>query len=97
MLFRSLLTASIFAAAVPSASAMGVPFSTAGWDVGGDTLTLSAVSHRAKHRPASRERNANGQIACTKYGCAHIPPNCHPTAAFYWDGTPTGYDAIACH
>ena len=93
MLFRSLLMASIFAAAVPVA--MAAPSSM---DVAeGGTLTLSAVSHRAKHHPASRERDASGQIACTKYGCMRIPANCHPTAAFYWNGTPTGYDAIACH
>jgi len=59
------------------------------------TLALSAVSH--KHHPAYRQREASGQIACTKYGCTRIPANCHPTAAFYWNGTPTGYDAIACH
>jgi hypothetical protein len=58
-------------------------------------LTLSAASHKA--HPAARERDASGQIACTKYGCMRIPPNCHPTAAFYWNGTPTGYDAISCH
>jgi hypothetical protein len=37
-----------------------------------------------------------GQIACTKYGCVPIPPNCHPDTDYYWNGMPTGYDRIIC-
>ena len=36
------------------------------------------------------------QIACTKYGCFPIAPNCQTTTQFNWQGDPTGYDAIVC-
>jgi hypothetical protein len=56
--------------------------------------TASAASHKAATHVVRRE--AEGQIACTVFGCHRIPPNCHPQTAYYWNGMPTGYDAIAC-
>lgn len=35
-------------------------------------------------------------IACTKYGCFPVAPNCRPQTQLDWWGNPTGYDAIAC-
>jgi hypothetical protein len=35
-------------------------------------------------------------IACTKYGCYPIAPNCRPVTQYDFWGNPTGYDAIAC-
>ena len=36
------------------------------------------------------------KIACTKYGCHPIAPNCQPTTQYDWWGNPTGYDRIVC-
>ena len=36
------------------------------------------------------------RVACTKYGCQPIAPNCRPTTQYDWRGNPTGYDAIVC-
>jgi hypothetical protein len=38
----------------------------------------------------------HGEIACGKYGCQRIPPNCHPETDYYWNGLPTGYDRVVC-
>lgn len=61
------------------------------------TTQIAAAS--AAHRKAHHHTNATyvgGQIACTPLGCGRVPRNCHPTTAYYWDGTPTGYDAVVC-
>lgn len=53
----------------------------------------------AKKKPAKRHivrRPADGQIACTVYGCHRIPARCQPTTEFDWWGNPTGFDAVAC-
>ena len=36
------------------------------------------------------------QIACTKYGCYAIAPNCRPTTQYDFFGNPTGYDRVVC-
>lgn len=54
------------------------------------------VKHRAKHVAPRRVRHPAGQIACGKYGCVRIPPNCHPQQSFDWWGNPTGSDAVVC-
>lgn len=43
-----------------------------------------------------RTRPPQGQIACGRYGCVRIPPNCHPEQTFDRWGNPTGYDAVIC-
>ena len=58
--------------------------------------TAPAVKHPARHKARRSQVRAQGQIACTEFGCHRIPPNCHPTTAYYWNGIPTGYDAVAC-
>ncbi|HET7848579.1 MAG TPA: hypothetical protein VFL51_05900 [Pseudolabrys sp.] len=63
--------------------------------------TANTIHHRHRHQvrryhPSFEEAQPRGQIACTPLGCGRIPPNCHPTTAYYPDGTPTGYDAVAC-
>jgi hypothetical protein len=35
-------------------------------------------------------------IACTKYGCYPIAPNCKPATQLDFWGNPTGYDRIVC-
>ena len=35
-------------------------------------------------------------VACTKYGCYPIAPNCRPTTQYDFWGNPTGYDRIVC-
>jgi hypothetical protein len=35
-------------------------------------------------------------VACTKYGCFPIAPNCRPQTQLDWWGNPTGYDRIVC-
>ena len=51
-------------------------------------------------QPQSMRRAAcvtpTGQIACGRYGCVRIPPNCHPEQSYDWRGNPTGSDAIVC-
>jgi hypothetical protein len=58
-----------------------------------------AASVAKKHHPVHRHytRRAGGQIACTKFGCHRIPPNCHPATEYDFWGNPTGYDAVVCH
>jgi len=49
-----------------------------------------------KRVPPRRVRHTTGQIACGRYGCVRIPPNCHPEQSYDWRGNPTGSDAIVC-
>ena len=35
-------------------------------------------------------------VACTKYGCFPVAPNCRPQTQLDWWGNPTGYDQIVC-
>jgi hypothetical protein len=35
-------------------------------------------------------------VACTKYGCYPIAPNCKPATQLDFWGNPTGYDRIVC-
>jgi hypothetical protein len=48
------------------------------------------VTHRAVRR------STGGQIACTPAGCHRIPPGCHPTQGYLWNGMPSGYDVVVC-
>jgi len=59
-------------------------------------LTAASARHHRKTRRHIYRAESAGQIACTPIGCGRIPRNCHPTTAYYPDGTPTGYDAVAC-
>jgi hypothetical protein len=55
-----------------------------------------AASTKTKKHPRHYTEQQQGQIACGKYGCARIPPNCHPTTDYDWWGNPTGYDRVVC-
>ncbi|MGC1465546.1 MAG: hypothetical protein WA792_07420 [Pseudolabrys sp.] len=59
-------------------------------------LAAASTKHHRKARRHIDQAESGGQIACTPIGCGRIPRNCHPTTAYYPDGTPTGYDAVAC-
>ena len=54
------------------------------------------VTHRAGKHASRRLHHPAGQIACGRYGCVRIPPNCHPEQSYDWRGNPTGSDAIVC-
>jgi hypothetical protein len=54
------------------------------------------TSSKAKKPRHQRPAQEQGQIACGKYGCQRIPPNCHPETDYYWNGLPTGYDRVVC-
>ncbi len=63
------------------------------------TLADSVAMPAAKKKPPVRRHitaGPQGQIACTRLGCRHIPPNCHPETEYNWDGNPTGFDKIVC-
>jgi hypothetical protein len=55
-------------------------------------------ARKAAQRAQARAHRAEpqGQIACGKYGCQRIPPNCTPVQTFDAWGNPTGHDAVAC-
>lgn len=68
-------------------------------------LVVVLAVHAAAAETARKDRPRNptaaaeqqpGQIACGKYGCQRIPPNCHPEQSYYWNGMPSGYDKIVC-
>lgn len=60
-------------------------------------ITLAPSISSAKHIRKHVVRTAQPEhIACTKYGCYPVPPNCIPHTQLDWWGNPTGYDAIAC-
>ena len=68
-----------------------------------DRTAIQVAAKRNSHQAAPRHHAAprrvqreTGQIACTFAGCFRIPANCHPTTDYYWNGIPTGYDAVAC-
>lgn len=70
-----------------------------------DHTAIQVAAKRNPHQAAPRhqhaaprggQRNETGQIACTFAGCFRIPANCHPATDYYWNGIPTGYDAVAC-
>ena len=52
------------------------------------------TKHHAKRTTARVAQQP--KIACTKYGCFPISPNCTPYGQLDWRGNPTGYDGIAC-
>jgi hypothetical protein len=58
-----------------------------------EPATVGAGKKRVVPRPA---REPQGQIACGRYGCVRIPPNCHPEQTYDQWGNPTGSDAIIC-
>lgn len=71
----------------------------------GLTVPVQAASDRgdpgarkAAQRAQARAPRAapQGQIACGKYGCSRIPPNCTPVPGFDAWGNPTGHDEVVC-
>ena len=62
---------------------------------GQETLSAAPSQKPAKRHSVER-REAEGQIACTAFGCHRIPPNCHPATGYYWNGMPTGFDIVVC-
>jgi hypothetical protein len=82
----------LFACALPAIIALTALPASAQPSGPAATVLQSAATKHAKHHV----RQATGQIACTKLGCVRIPPQCHPATGYFSDGTPTGYDIIAC-
>lgn len=87
------------------AAAFGLAiFSAPGWTQTqkglADAVETSQVEQvRAKKQKAKRQavrRPGGGQIACTPAGCHRIPPGCHPTQGYLWNGMPSGYDVVVC-
>ncbi|MEI7804826.1 MAG: hypothetical protein WCI56_05810 [Hyphomicrobiales bacterium] len=56
------------------------------------TIDMSAAKQKVKRRYYSQQT----RIACTPAGCHPVPANCKPVTAYFWDGRPTGFDAVAC-
>lgn len=73
-----------------------VPTAPAAAQTKDEAIAAPAVKHPPRHKARRSRGSPQGQIACTELGCHRIPPNCHPTTAYYWNGIPTGYDAVAC-
>jgi hypothetical protein len=82
----------VFLSLICAASLAASPAAVAGQE----TLSLSAATHKPVKHPRAERREAEGQIACTVFGCHRIPPNCHPATGYYWNGMPTGFDIIVC-
>jgi hypothetical protein len=60
-------------------------------------LALPASAATKHHRHFSHSaRGAQPQIACTVVGCMPVPRGCHPEMGSTPDGTPTGFDVVAC-
>jgi len=61
-------------------------------------ISIQSASAETPQQPKKKPRQdaEQGQIACGKYGCHRIPPNCHPEQSYYWNGMPTGYDQVVC-
>jgi hypothetical protein len=59
-------------------------------------LASGAADAKQKRKHVTRTAQP-AHIACTKYGCYPIAPNCRPQTQYDFWGNPTGYDAIACH
>ncbi len=56
----------------------------------------SAAKKRQRARAAYAGARPQGQIACTQFGCRTVPRGCRPVEQRYWDGDPTGFDAVVC-
>jgi hypothetical protein len=55
------------------------------------------LAEAAQSKKPRVNRNTQPEhIACTKYGCHPIPPNCTPATQLDFWGNPTGYDRIVC-
>jgi len=58
-------------------------------------MPASAASrHHKRHSEAATAPQQ--QIACTVVGCNPVPRGCHPATGYTPDGTPTGFDVVAC-
>jgi hypothetical protein len=69
------------------------------------TIALAAAIALAPGIAGAKQNNKHvtrsaaaqpAHIACTKYGCAPVAPNCRPHTQLDWRGNPTGYDQIVC-
>ncbi|MGH6789819.1 MAG: hypothetical protein ACRECC_09065 [Pseudolabrys sp.] len=58
--------------------------------------TPPSTKHPTHHKMRRPRVSPQGQIACTEFGCHPIPPNCHTTTVYTYNGLPTGYDGVAC-
>jgi hypothetical protein len=58
-------------------------------------LTPGLASAKQSKKSAARTAQP-AHIACTKYGCYPIAPNCRPATQYDFWGNPTGYDRIDC-
>ena len=60
-------------------------------------IALAPGIATAKQNKKQITRSAQpAHVACTKYGCFPVAPNCRPQTQLDWWGNPTGYDQIVC-
>ena len=81
----------LFLFALILAAGLTIPAQAAS-DRGDSGARKAAQRAQARAHPPQPQ----GQIACGKYGCGRIPPNCTPVPGFDAWGNPTGYDVAAC-
>jgi len=73
-----------------------VPAAPAAAQTKDEAVTAPVVKQPARHKPRRSRVSQQGQIACTEFGCHRIPPNCHTTTVYTYNGLPTGYDGVVC-
>jgi len=62
----------------------------------------AAAEAASKHKRAVHHRSQAShslqqpQIACTDVGCLPVPRGCYPTGGKTFDGSPSGFDVMAC-
>ena len=73
-----------------------VPSAPASAQTIGEAVDTPSTKHPTHHKMRRPRVSPQGQIACTEFGCHPIPPNCHTTTVYTYNGLPTGYDGVAC-
>src|SRR5688500_14215404 len=56
----------------------------------------AAKTRRQRAQGAYARSPSQGHIACTQFGCHPVRRGCYPVEQRYWDGDPTGFDAVVC-
>lgn len=80
--------------AVPAAAHERLPAAAPSYEQ--PTDWSAAKKKRQRARGAYARGPSQGHIACTQFGCHPIPRGCIPVEQRYWDGDPTGFDAVVC-
>ncbi len=58
--------------------------------------SVAPAAQSAQNKQDAGRNAAPAHVACTKYGCFPVAPNCRPQTQLDWWGNPTGYDQIVC-